>query len=505
MRKPNVVRVLVCSVTILYAIVLWEQAVNWIRPAIVRSDHPTSSESATLASRPRHSVVVGAEGNATTTPTSTTSGSAAPDTVVFDFNSSSPWFLARRRRWQEPEDLCFYTSRKPRHYPRWRPNCTVSNFRAVLWSVPTYATIYEWLKGTPRQVPAHLAEVYDAIKRYLQVWDPKADFGPPGYAPDNKYFFPPPAAFSFDPEHACKGKKISVAVATYANELAKDADLIIVDYPFIMRDGKHTMLPKLQPWQSAVLSFAGESAYYYPWAASPDFQSYFTMSIGRPRNKFDYPAVQPYAPTIAEMAASRRYNKSNPSSLVQTNSTVAMFVSNCEQALRRTYLEEFSRHLPVDSFGKCLRTATIPAEMFTKHGGKPDGNHFQGDYRAMKHELMSAYPFVLAFENRNCYDYVTEKVYDALLAGAVPIYMGSPNIADYVPPGSYIDVAWFSDPKELVAYIKHLLANPSEYDAYHRWRQDDPSKWTHLNNTLSGMTWCEALDNEYAATCGPRA
>lgn len=37
-----------------------------------------------------------------------------------------------------------------------------------------------------------------------------------------------------------------------------------------------------------------------------------------------------------------------------------------------------------------------------------------------------------AYENSHTRDYVTEKVYDALAVGCVPIYWGAPNFENYL-------------------------------------------------------------------------
>lgn len=37
-------------------------------------------------------------------------------------------------------------------------------------------------------------------------------------------------------------------------------------------------------------------------------------------------------------------------------------------------------------------------------------------------------------------DYVTEKVYNGLQAGTLPVYWGATNIQDYVPRGSVVQV-----------------------------------------------------------------
>ena len=63
-------------------------------------------------------------------------------------------------------------------------------------------------------------------------------------------------------------------------------------------------------------------------------------------------------------------------------------------------------------------------------------------------------------------DYVTEKVYDGLDAGCLPIYLGAENIADFVPvPGSVVDYNLLGSPERLVDELLRLLATPQEYIA----------------------------------------
>jgi len=66
----------------------------------------------------------------------------------------------------------------------------------------------------------------------------------------------------------------------------------------------------------------------------------------------------------------------------------------------------------IDSYGKCLNTASLPSDT---------------DYEATHDNpvsplvpLMRRYRFVFAFENSVQLDYVTEKFYIPLMAGAVP-------------------------------------------------------------------------------------
>lgn len=85
-------------------------------------------------------------------------------------------------------------------------------------------------------------------------------------------------------------------------------------------------------------------------------------------------------------------------------------------------------------------------------------------------DVIREYKFLIAFENSDCYDYVTEKVYNGLNAGAIPIYMGAPNIIEFVPDHSIINAADFSSPESLARYINVVNNNDDLYASYvHRF------------------------------------
>jgi hypothetical protein len=56
-----------------------------------------------------------------------------------------------------------------------------------------------------------------------------------------------------------------------------------------------------------------------------------------------------------------------------------------------------------------------------------------------KFELLSKYQFCLCFENMNMDGYITEKIFDCLYAGCIPLYLGAPDILDYVPAEAFVD------------------------------------------------------------------
>lgn len=75
-----------------------------------------------------------------------------------------------------------------------------------------------------------------------------------------------------------------------------------------------------------------------------------------------------------------------------------------------------------------------------------------------KLEVLSQYDFCLCFENMQMLGYVTEKLFDCLYAGTIPIYLGAPDIEDLIPKQVYIDFRQFEDIKDLNHFIMSLSA-----------------------------------------------
>ena len=72
---------------------------------------------------------------------------------------------------------------------------------------------------------------------------------------------------------------------------------------------------------------------------------------------------------------------------------------------------------------------------------------------------MAQYRFAICYENaRNFPGYITEKIFDCLVAGTVPVYWGAPNIADWVPADCFIDRTQFASEEALYAHLKNMPA-----------------------------------------------
>lgn len=81
-------------------------------------------------------------------------------------------------------------------------------------------------------------------------------------------------------------------------------------------------------------------------------------------------------------------------------------------------------------------------------------------------------------ENSNLKDYVTEKVYDGLVAGCVPLYLGAPNIQDYIPDNnSIINVDQLGSVEALKDELERLAADNEAYAEKLSWKQKEEETW----------------------------
>jgi len=82
-----------------------------------------------------------------------------------------------------------------------------------------------------------------------------------------------------------------------------------------------------------------------------------------------------------------------------------------------------------------------------------------------KAKILKDYKFAICYENaKDIPGYITEKIFDCFFAGCVPIYLGAPNITNFIPASTFIDKENFKSYEELYKYIK-FMPN-AEYQEY---------------------------------------
>lgn len=74
-----------------------------------------------------------------------------------------------------------------------------------------------------------------------------------------------------------------------------------------------------------------------------------------------------------------------------------------------------------------------------------------------KYELLEQYKFSLAYENvKDVSGYISEKIFDCLNSGTIPIYWGANDISDFVPKNCFIDKRDFASMEELFEFMKNM-------------------------------------------------
>ena len=82
-----------------------------------------------------------------------------------------------------------------------------------------------------------------------------------------------------------------------------------------------------------------------------------------------------------------------------------------------------------------------------------------------KIEVLSQYKFCFCYENTNAIPgYISEKIWDCLFAGCIPVYYGAPNISEYIPDNVFIDFRKFNSYEAIYNHLKNITLE--QYNEY---------------------------------------
>jgi Glycosyltransferase family 10 (fucosyltransferase) C-term/Fucosyltransferase, N-terminal len=203
--------------------------------------------------------------------------------------------------------------------------------------------------------------------------------------------------------------------------------------------------PKLegQKW----VAWSMESRANYPILGDRDFMGRFELTMTYER---DATVWCPYfSPDLTEKMLQATEPKTERSPVVYFRS------SPFDLSGRGRYAFELMKYVKVDSYGRMLRNRELS-----------DGSGQEG-----RLATLARYKFTLAFENSIAPDYVTEKFFDPLIAGSVPVYLGAPNVTDFAPGDRcFIDVTEFAGPAAVAARLNALAQDDDAYAEYLSWK-----------------------------------
>ena len=198
------------------------------------------------------------------------------------------------------------------------------------------------------------------------------------------------------------------------------------------------------------------------------------------RKDVEVPVQYPWSLKFSEVNENFK-NELNPplwnfekalSKLPARKGNVLWLVSNCKSKIRMSYATTLSRYIHLDILGGC------------GSGTQPEGFEI----------LPETYKFYLAFENSNCKDYITEKLYKMFEHDIIPIVAGGGDYEIAAPPKSYIHVDDYNDPRDLANYLHYLNKNHSAFMEYMVWKRDFYSPKLYL----FPCRFCEALKKPWA-------
>ncbi|XP_051519576.1 4-galactosyl-N-acetylglucosaminide 3-alpha-L-fucosyltransferase 9-like [Myxocyprinus asiaticus] len=201
-----------------------------------------------------------------------------------------------------------------------------------------------------------------------------------------------------------------------------------------------------------------------PKLPRPAFQKWIWMNMESPANSPQIPQLKdlfnltssyrrdsdvqvPYGWLSEATIEEKKYT------IPQKDKLVCWIVSNYNSHHKRSYYyTELSKYIHVEAFG----------------------GHFNRRINGDEYSnVVSSCKFYLSFENSIHRDYITEKLYNPLLLGTVPVVLGPPreNYEQFIPSKAFIHVVDFPSPKELADHLNFMDQNENMYRQYFTWRE----------------------------------
>jgi alpha-1,3-fucosyltransferase 10 len=191
-----------------------------------------------------------------------------------------------------------------------------------------------------------------------------------------------------------------------------------------------------------------ESDVNYPELADPAFMRQFEITMTYWRDATVWWAYFESDTAEALLKPSRPKTESSP--------VVYFRSSSVDRCGRTAYAAALMRRVKVDTYGSVLRNRDLP---------EPDKG------RETLLAVTARYKFALVLENSRSEDYVSEKLFWALMRGSMPVYRGAPNIAAFAPAGRcFINAADFAGSAELAAYLYSLNEHDGANQEYLAWK-----------------------------------
>ncbi|KAF5826593.1 glycosyl transferase [Dunaliella salina] len=272
-------------------------------------------------------------------------------------------------------------------------------------------------------------------------------------------------------------------IYTHNQQRARNASALVFHAPSLSLSG----LPKRNNEQAWVIE-SMESAAYYSSLTQHSIMRLFNYSMTY-RLDSDFPLTYARPFSIVQQISSPLPSGTftQRKSLTRGEAPILWLASNCRAKNgRSSYVEELRKYIPVDCLGGCLLN------------GPKTPRHKTG-------EVLKSYKFYLSFENSNCKDYVTEKLFRPLKAGVIPIVSGPPGkhgdgYKHFAPTNkSFIFPDAYPHPKLLAEHLRHVESNETEWMSYMSYRGAEGYK--HFSRDFLSVWGKEQYDWGHCGLC----
>ena len=139
----------------------------------------------------------------------------------------------------------------------------------------------------------------------------------------------------------------------------------------------------------------------------------------------------------------------------KTSPTLKDAIHNELQTKRLQIIEFFALQNKIDIFGREWQNLSKLPSKWRKRLA-PVIRRLNPQPCEDKIETMSNYKFAVCFENVAWPGYVTEKIIDCLVAGVIPLYSGAPDVTDFIPENTFINMRPFNSFQQLDEYLQNL-------------------------------------------------
>jgi len=134
------------------------------------------------------------------------------------------------------------------------------------------------------------------------------------------------------------------------------------------------------------------------------------------------------------------------------------FLYHHEIPFRNEFYRFLSQYKPVDALGKCENPRVDELALDRKTYDKTTGT-----YNDLAVQKYLPYKFVICCENSIHPGYITEKLVNAMLARAIPIYFGAPDVVQHFNEKSFINVNSFNNLDDVLKRVQEIDENEALY------------------------------------------